>query len=39
MKKKNDNNVGNSNGNSNSNLMNNINEKEETSFNLSDNTD
>lgn len=37
--KKNDNNVGNSNGNSNSNLMNNMNEKEETSFNLSDNTD
>jgi len=37
--KKNDNNIGNSNGNSNSNLMNNMNEKEETSFNLSDNTD
>ena len=37
--KKNDNNIGNSDGNSNSNLMNNKNEKEETSFNLSDNTD
>ena len=37
--KKNENNLGNANVNSNSNLMNNINEKEETSFNLSDNTD
>ena len=37
--KKNENNSGNANGNSNSNLMNNMNEKEETSFNLSDNTD
>lgn len=38
-KNENENNTGNANVNSNSNIMNNINEKEETSFNLSDNTD